>query len=33
MRRYGSWLLFLGVLALINALQYYGVIDLGFWLF
>lgn len=33
MKRYGSWFLFLGVLAVINGLQYFGYIDLGFWLF
>ena len=33
MKRYGSWLIFLGVIAIVNALNYFGVIHLPFWLF
>lgn len=32
MRRYRGWLIVLAAVLIINGLQYFGVINLGFWL-
>jgi hypothetical protein len=32
-KKWMSWVLFIGLIGGFNALRYFGVLDLGFWIF